>query len=224
MLIRVIDFETGGLEPESGICEVGWTDIEDGLITNTDAYLCDPGRPISVEAMAVHHIRNEEVAGLPPALYNLAHMDQDVDVFCAHNAEFEKSFWPQRPEVVPWICTYKVAVRTHPEALRHSNQYLRYDLGLPCDPERASPAHRAGPDTYVTALLLLELLKWATIEEMIHWSSGPALLPRIPVGKYRGLKWEEVPTHWLKWVVISSDLNHTIKVNANHELKKREQG
>ena len=89
------------------------------------------------------------------------------------------------------------------------------------DPELASPAHRAGPDTYVTALLLLELMKYATIEEMIRWSAGPALLPRMPLGKYRGKGWDELPTDYLKWIVISSDLDATIKANAKHELKRR---
>lgn len=224
MLIRVIDFETTGLDPDrDGICEVGWTDIHDGfidLLANPTSYLCDPGCVISHEAMAVHHIRNEDVAGQPPAT-KILKVAALADVFCAHNAEFEQSFWPGRPAGVPWICTYKVALRTHPESLRHTNQYLRYDLGLGADPDRAAPAHRAGPDTYVTALLLLELMKYASVEEMIRWSAGPALLPRMPVGKYRNQPWAELPTDYLKWVVISSDLDRTIKANARHELKRR---
>lgn len=223
MLIRVVDFETTGLDPErDGICEVGWTDVHNEGVQHTSSFLCDPGCVISTEAMSVHHIRNEEVAGLPPAQYNLAHMDQEVDAFCAHNAEFEQGFWPGRPKEVPWICTYKVALRTHPESLRHTNQYLRYDLGLATDPVRASPAHRAGPDTYVTALLLLELMKYASLEDMIKWSGGVALLPRIPFGKYKNRGWGDVPADYLKWVAISSDMPHTIKVNAKYELSKRD--
>lgn len=224
MLIRVIDFETSSLAPETGgICEVGWTDVEGGAVGGTESFLCDPGCVITHEAMAVHHIRNEEVAGLSPATKILKVAQAGgADVYCAHNAEFEQAWWPGRPAEVPWICTYKVALRTHPESLRHTNQFLRYDLGLGADPERASPAHRAGPDSYVTALLFLELCKYATIEQMVHWSAGPALLPRIPMGKYRGRGWGEVPTDYLKWIVISSDLDRTIKANAKHELKRRE--
>ncbi len=226
MLIRVIDFETTGLNPETdGICEVGWTDVhvEEGARTVllTTSQLCDPGCVISTEAMAVHHIRNEDVAGKQPSSFVLGFFEP-CDVYVAHNAEFEQSFWPGRPEGVPWICTYKVALRTHPESLRHTNQYLRYDLGLGAEPVRASPAHRAGPDTYVSALLLLELMKYATIEQMIHWSSGPPLYPRVPFGKYKGVSWDKVPADYLKWVFISSDLDKNIKINARHELKRRE--
>lgn len=222
-LIRVIDFETSGMDPEKGgICEVGWTDVHNGGVQHTTSVLCDPGCVISTEAMAVHHIRNEEVAGLDPWTKVLGELSKNPpDAFCAHNAEFEQSWWPG-PAGVPWICTYKVALRTHPECLRHTNQFLRYDLGLGADPERASPSHRAGPDSYVTALLLVELMKYASVEDMIKWSAGPALLPRVPMGKYRGRTWSEVPNDWLKWVVISSDLDRTIKANARHELKRRE--
>jgi exodeoxyribonuclease X len=226
MLTRVIDFETTGLSPETdGICEVGWTDVhvEEGARTVllTTSQLCDPGCVISHEAMAVHHIRNEDVAGLQPSSFWLGFMEP-CDVLVAHNAEFEQSFWPGRPEGVPWICTYKVALRTHPESLRHTNQYLRYDLGLGADPVRAAPSHRAGPDTYVTALLLLELMKYASLEDMIRWSAGPALLPRIPFGKFRGKAWADVDLSYLKWIVISSDLDKTIKINAKHWIDKRE--
>lgn len=224
MLIRVIDFETTGLDPATGgICEIGWTDVTGEGVGVTTSALCDPGCVISTEAMAIHHIRNEEVVGGPSALDLLSVLSTDdpPEMLCAHNAEFEQSWWPG-PEGVPWICTYKVALRTHPESLRHSNQYLRYDLGLGADPDRASPSHRAGPDSYVTALLLLELMKYASVEDMIRWSAGPALLPRMPLGKYRGKPWAELDTPYLKWIVISSDLDRTIKANAKHELKRRE--
>lgn len=227
MLIRVVDFETTGLVPEAGgICEVGWTDVGrmntgEWMEIGTQSFLCDPGCVISTEAIAVHHIRNEDVADCVPASRVLRNIEEGPDIFCAHNAEFEQSWWPG-PEGVPWICTYKVALRTHPESLRHTNQYLRYDLGLGADHERASPAHRAGPDSYVTALLLVELMKYASVEDMVKWSSGPALLPRMPVGKYRNRPWAELDTSYLKWVVISSDLDRTIKANARHELKRRE--
>ena len=222
MLIRVLDFETTGLNPEvDGICEVGWTDIEDsepGVLLTMDT-LTDPGCVISFEAMAVHHIRNEEVAGRKPASSTLVTI-QDANVYVAHNMDFEMGFWAWLKDV-PTICTWKVALRTHPEAPKHSNQFLRYFLGLPADPDRASPAHRAGPDTYVTALLLMELLKWATLEEMIRWSSGPPLYPRVPFGKFKGKSWDDVPTDYLKWTILSSDMDRNIKINAKHYLDLR---
>ncbi len=207
------------MPPEAGICEVGWTDVMHNRVGAAFSHLTDPGTPITLEAISVHHITNEEVASQPPATQILGEII-GADVFAAHNADFEKEFW--NPPGSVWIDTYKVALRTHPEAPRHSNQFLRYYLGLSIGNRAlASPPHRAGPDAYVTAHILVELMKYASIEEMIRWSSGPALLPRMPIGKYRGRPWSELDTPYLKWIVISSDMDATIKANANHELKGR---
>ena len=50
---------------------------------------------------------------------------------------------------------------------KHSNQVLRYWLGLRLDADLAMPPHRAGPDAYVTAHLLLRMMALASVEQMI---------------------------------------------------------
>ena len=81
----------------------------------------------------------------------------------------------------PVICTYKAAIRVWPEAPGHSNQALRYWL-KPRDfrSEFASPVHRAQPDAFVTSLILCELLRVATVDDLIAWTDEPVLLPTVP--------------------------------------------
>lgn len=75
--------------------------------------------------------------------------------------------------------------------------------------------HRALPDAYVTAGILRELLKLASVDDLIMWSQPPVLLPRVCFGKHKGLAWSELPVDYLDWIVERSDLNEDVKVTAN---------
>ena len=224
--IRSIDFETTGIPSEAdpqAIVEIGWQDIEydgmgwAGLVPEgRGSFLCNPGRPIPHEAMAVHHITDEMVAD---ASGNVGLIGAP-DYFCAHNADYERQF--HNPGV-PYICTYKVALRLWPEAPSHGLQFLRYHLNLPVVSAEAFPPHRAGPDAYLGAALMVRILEEgrASLEEMVRWSNGPALLPRVNFGKHKGAKWEDVPLDYLEWVANKSDLDRDVKANARHHLKAR---
>lgn len=226
MIIRVIDFETTGIPSETeshAIVEIGWTDVhrlEGGYsIDRTRSELVNPGRPIPVEAMAVHHIRDHELAGAmtPDAACSL--LGQGADMWCAHNADFEAEFFGGEP----MVCTYKSALRVWPDAPSHSLQVLRYwrqyDELADFDPARAMPPHRAGADTYLTAILLRELLGLVSLEDIAKWSSGPALLAKVGFGKHFGKKWSEVPRDYLSWIVNKSDItDRNVRATAKHYL------
>jgi exodeoxyribonuclease X len=225
-LIRSIDFETTGIPTEAdphAIVEIGAVDIhvEEGsqpVMGQTFSTLCNPGRPIPHEAMAVHHITDTMVADAAGNVGLI--MGGGVDYYCAHNADYERQFFD---EGIPYICTYKVALRLWPDAPSHGLQFLRYHLNLPVVPSLAHPPHRAGPDAYLGAALMVQILEdgRASIDEMVRWSSGPALLPRVTFGKHKGAKWEDVPTDYLDWLVNKSDMDRDVKANAKHHLKAR---
>ena len=224
MIIRVIDFETTGMPPDAAVCEGGWCDIHisegDAIIGRPISQLCDPGRPIPPEAMAVHHITNEEVSGLQSPTTVFGMMMRGADVLAAHNAAFEQQFFAGGD--IPWICSWKVAMRLAPNAPSHSNQVLRYWLKLAVDPALAQPAHRAGPDAYITAHLLARMLEKMNVPEMISLSAEPALLPRMPFGKHAKKPIEEVPDDYLEWC-LRQDMDANIKHTARHHLKLRNQ-
>lgn len=226
MIIRAIDLETTGIPSESdkhAIVEIGVCDLEirdDGFIwvECPRATFCNPGRPIPHEAMAVHHITDADVAEATGDLSFIG----EADFYAAHFAEFETKFWtPGRPLIDTW----KVALRLWPDATSHSLQFLRYHLGLPTKGIFAEPPHRAGPDSYLCALLLELIIKEkrCTIDDMVRWSSGLALLPRCPLYAHKGKKWEDVPTGYLDWIVNKAvDMDPAVKANAKLWLKKRE--
>jgi exodeoxyribonuclease X len=196
--LRVIDLETTGRNAsDGGVVEVGWQDLV--LDGGPASMLINPGRKISPETSAIHHIVDEDVAGAPP--WHLAaqrilkpEAPQRVIALAAHRAAFEQRWClAALTRGTPWICTYKCALRLWPDAPTHSNQGLRYwrrPSGL--DRETGLPAHRAGPDAYVTAHHLRDMLALASLDRLIAWSAEPALLPRIPYGSHRGRNWRDL--------------------------------
>lgn len=223
-IIRVIDFETTGLEPPAEVCEVGICDfhLEDRTIVAPKAWLCCVGS-MPPEARAVHHISLADCAG-QPAFSSAAIRDQEVNAFAAHNAAFEARFY--KPEL-PVICTYKAALRVWPSAPSHGNQALRYWLEdqelIAPDPAHTQPPHRAGPDSYITAHILMALFNaGATGRDMVAWAKEPALLPTCPIGKFRGKPWAEVDGGFLGWMIRQNDMEYDLKWNAEREITRRQ--
>lgn len=226
-IIRVIDFETTGTEvPDAEVCEVGICDldIDTRMIHAPRAWLCGV-KTMPPETRAVHHISLAECAVKPVFSPDTA-MEEGIVAFAAHNAEFEAKFFTP---AVPFICTYKVALRLWPQAPAHNNGTLRYwleDQGL-IAPDHAltQPAHRAGPDAYVTAHILLAMLKAGVPgKDMTAWSREPRLLPTCPIGKFRGKPWPEVEGGFLGWMLRQEGMEEDLKWNARREIARRTEG
>jgi exodeoxyribonuclease X len=238
-LLRVVDLETTGQNLSTGgVVEVGWQDLArtpDGIWALTGpprAVLVDPRQPISPETSAIHHITDEDVAGAPTwpeaASRTLrAEAPLRFMALAAHRAAFEQRWCP--PTLTggtPWICTYKCALRLWPEAPTFSNQGLRYwrrPEGL--DRATSLPAHRAGPDAYVTAHHLRDMLAVASLEQLLAWSAEPALLPRVPFGVHRGRRWGELDDAALERILGGeAGGNVDMVFSARMERARREGG
>lgn len=232
-IIRVIDFETSAMDlPDAKVIEVGTCDLVNSFagweVQDPESYLCGGVTAIEPGARAAHHISLADLAGhevfSDRDLRAQAEVD-DVVIYAAHNAEFEAKFFTPH---VPLICTYKAALRIWPDAPSHSNGALRYwleDQGL-IAPDHAltMPAHRAGPDAYVTAHLLKAMLQATTAKQMAAWTKEPRLLPRCTIGKFRGKPWSDVDGGFLDWMLKQADMEADLKWNANHELQRRKEG
>ncbi len=204
--LRVVDLETtGNSHTDGGVVEIGWQDVgQDGggrwmLKGGPQAMLIDPVNPISAATSAIHHIIDEDVAGAPHWQAAAGDILRAAPgpapmALVAHRAAFEQR-WCTRALTggLPWICTWKGALRVWPEAPGHSNQGLRYwrrPAGL--DRDVGLPAHRAGPDAYVTAFHVRDMLAAVSPETLIAWSAQPALLARVPYGRLRGRRFRDL--------------------------------
>lgn len=231
--IRCIDFETTGVDASCKVIECGHSDYD----VETRAV----GDPVSAlfhveaippESRAAHHIRMRDIPAHAHPLDPFGDVIMPADTmaityFAAHNSAFECQFLGDL-EHRRIICTYKSALRVFPDAPSHSNFGLAYwleDQGrISFDPVTAQPAHRAGPDAYVTAHILKALFDaGATGREMVAWTREPALLPTCPIGTpWRGKKWQEVDAGFLRWMANNPTMEADYKWNAIRELERRE--
>ena len=227
--IRVIDLETGGAGSDD-VCEIGWQDLHQGthgnwqLHEDRGALLVNPGRPMSPDTTAVHHILDSQVVGAPywkQIAATVLRPDGGVIALAAHRASFEQRYCrPGLTGGAAWICTWKCALRLWPYLPRFSNQMLRYlrkpeglihDVGL--------PSHRAGPDAYVTAHHLRDMLNETSVAQLIKWSNEPGLLPRVPAGPSRGRSWIDLTEDALRAFAIERDVD--VRFSAQTELRRR---
>lgn len=217
-----LDTETTGTNEDDRLCQIAFK-TEAGLIANE---LYNPGKSISIEAMSIHHITNEMVRNKPPfknssTWKKLTELFEDTDnVMVAHNAMFDAAMLlkedvhPQRT-----ICTLKMARFLDKEGQipQYNLQYLRYHLKLNVD---AKP-HDALGDILVLEALFNRIHSKAmkkygvyAIDKMIEITTNPVLLARMPYGKHKGMKFEEIPVDYLEWLSgtdLDEDMAYTVK-------------
>jgi DNA polymerase III epsilon subunit-like protein len=217
-----LDTETTGSGPADRICQIAFK-IKGGYTVNE---LFNPGMPISIDAMTVHHITNEMVLDRPAfrnsdtwnKLRDLVNSDGYIIV--AHNAPFDVDMLKKEGiESKNVICTLKLARYFDKDGVipKYGLQYLRYYLKLNVD---AFP-HTALGDILVLEALFDRIYAKAVVEfgddtvaKMIELSSKPVLYRRMPFGKHKGLKMEEVSLDYLQWLSgtdLEEDLRYTIE-------------
>lgn len=231
-MFRVVDLETTGLAPPEEIIEIGWSDVffnvEEKVIsvTKSQSTLFSPTRPITPENRAIHHITDAELLGKPvctPEALKAILTESAPFAFVAANANFEQQ-WLTEEVTGParWICTVKAAAILYPDAESHSNQAIRYRMGLDLKDEWAMPPHRAGPDSYVTGEILANMLRGTMVRDLVKWTGEPKFLPRCPLAKWKGSAWADVERSYLEWIMRTADMDGDIKHAAGMEIIRRE--
>jgi exodeoxyribonuclease X len=229
--IAIVDLETNGLAPPAEALELARCDLvksegAEWVVGLPTAQLFGCRAPLDPAARAAHHLRPVDLETKP---FFVATPDcvSGADAVACHNLTFEQQWLGEAFADKPLICTYKAALRVWPDAPSHSNGALRYwleDQGLITPAWSVTqPAHRAGPDAYVTAWILKALLETGVSgREMVQWAKEPRLLPTCPIGeKWRGKKWADVDGGFLDWMTKQQTMEPDLKWLARRELDRR---
>lgn len=190
--------------------------------------LVRPPIPIPAETSAVHHIIDADVMGAVPWEQESNRLSELLAepgaIAVAHNAQYERDVLSKTAlPSVPWLCTYKAALRIWPDAPGHSNETLRYWLGHGTGRSSRQEPHSALHDAQVTAGILRELWGKASLGDMIKWADEPALLPRCPIGDWRGYVWSDVEESFLYWILKKKgSMRPDVVFCAQTEIDRRE--
>jgi exodeoxyribonuclease X len=93
-IIRVVDLETAGLDPDDQVVEIGAVDLNvyTGDVCDVASRIIRPSKSIPPQASAIHHLTDADVANAPswsdvwPQVFTA---DQNIIAFAAHNASFD---------------------------------------------------------------------------------------------------------------------------------------
>jgi exodeoxyribonuclease X len=219
------------------------TGLEDGRLVelyadNGEERACDrfkPPVPISIEAMATHHITEKMVENYPPfagsVAFGILTGMVSEGIIVAHNAPFDIGVLEREGvKVGEYIDTKRIAQRLLPDFPSHSMQYLRYAIGLEVEAE----AHSAAGDVKVLKAVFSELVLLMrennpgmdeddAVDTMCVWTHEPVLLKTISFGKHRGKTWEQVAKEapdYIEWV-MRQDFDGDVRHTAKHWLADR---
>jgi DNA polymerase III epsilon subunit-like protein len=221
-----LDTETTGTGPDDRLCQIAFKPLG-GPATSG---LFNPGRPISIDAMSIHHITNKMVQDKPAFKASALHaklkelVSDDKNVIVAHNARFDVEML-NREAIYPSqvICTIKLARYLDKNGVipKYNLQYLRYYLGLEID---AKPHDALGDILVLEAVFNRINAKFRQngkfqdpIQEMIRISSNPILISRMPFGKHKGMLFSEIPADYLQWL-LTTELNEDMAYTVNTHL------
>lgn len=221
------DCETTGLDPqEDRIIEFAARRFT--LDENLESFetLINPGRPIPQASQAIHHISNEMVADKPPIEGVLGDMLNFVAgaVVVGHSIEFDIAILnanAKRLGIVshitssPFIDTLRLA-RLYGESPLNSLQALRQHFNISDE-----GAHRAMSDVLVNIAVFKHLVRpYKTTADVLKVLEKPIAMRTMPLGKYKGRIFKEVPTHYLAWA-SHQDFDRDLLYSIRRELKSR---
>ena len=227
-----LDTETNGLNFNK-IIELAYINDKERY---EKRYSLNEGEHIEIEAMAIHHITEKMLNGLPTFEksedYEELKQKIENDILVCHNTKYDYDIvlkWNYGFTIKDRICTLKVAKTLLPESKKHNLQFLRYYFWLEFD-ERIDP-HAAISDVIVLKWVYEALFKLAkekfpekTDEEITQFfidiEKNPVLLENVWFWKHKWEKFKDLPKEYLDWLIKINFDNEDVLYTAKHYLEK----
>lgn len=204
-----LDVEATGVDPDDRLIQVAYK--YDDVTRNE---LFNPGVPIKLPAMAIHHITEDDVKGKSlfqgsPTELELHQLANEGAILVAHNAKYDLGMLEREGVVFDdYICTMKVArYLDKGQFENHQLQYLRYFYDCNVDLGGLAP-HDALADVLVLRQVFTCLYFGITeevgsendvklnidrvLDRMIEISKNPVFLPNCTFPKHKNVPWAEV--------------------------------
>ena len=222
-----LDCETTGLDPKhDAIIEVAVVAFSFDEMYESFETLIDPERPISADSLEIHHIESHMLVGKPkigtllPKIFSLIgnsiiighSIGFDLELL-KHAAEKTKVEYPLHHNTI--IDTLRLA-RLYGDSPNNSLQTLARHFNVTQD-----EAHRAMADVLTNIAVFKQLTKkFKTLEQLLSTLKSPIKMKYMPLGKYKGRLFEEIPDSYLQWA-SHMEFDQDLLFSIRSELNKR---
>ena len=199
----ILDTETTGIEDPHPV-EIAWLRLQGpNDLSAEQMFSCrfKPGKPITLGAMATHHIRDEDVTDCES--HTTFRLPDGVEYLIGHNIDYDWSAIG-KPDVKR-IDTCAFSRKLWPQADSHTQSAMLYLLERSRAREWLRGAHCASVDAYNCFRLLKHILKALgdpTTWEAVYALSEAARIPEVmPFGKHKGVRIADVPPDYKAWLL-----------------------
>lgn len=225
-----LDCETTGLDAKTdSVIEIAIAKFNFSETLETFETLIDPECLISESSMAIHHITDAMVHDKPKIKEVLPRIVQMIDrlIVVGHGIKLDLAFLANaaKKNKIPFAMDSLVTIdtlrlaRLYGESPTNSLEKLRQHFNI--EPEGA---HRAMSDVIVNIGVFKYLsTTFKTTEQLLERLKKPILLKAMPLGKYKGRPFSEIPIEYLSWAV-KADFDQDLIFSIRTELQKRKKG
>ncbi len=160
----------------------------------------NPGKPISLGALATHHIMDEELVNCPAS--SSFRLPAGTKYIIGHSIDFD---WEAigSPEVKR-ICTLALARSLWPELDSHTQSALLYHFERETAREQLKNAHSALADVWICSKIaqqIIEKLKPTSLDALWEMSEKARVPTIMPFGKHKGELISALPADYKRWAL-----------------------
>lgn len=239
----LFDTETTGNGERDRIIQIGALIVHDKNNIEVFDELCSCEVPISIDAMAVHHITPELIENKPKFIESnfykeLQKYNSNENFLIAHNISFDLEMLKKEgfENSYTIIDTLRCAKHLLADEKSHALQYLRYSLELyKTETEEANKlgisikAHDAIGDVLVMKLLLSKLVETAgnihgkkeIMEILARLTQEPVLIKTFKFGKYKDRALADIAKEdfgYLEWMRKNLELDEDLRYTLDYYI------
>jgi len=170
----------------------------------------NPGKPISLGALATHHIMDEELVHCPAS--SSFRLPAGTKYLIGHNIDFD---WVAigKPEVKR-ICTLALARSLWPDLDSHTQSALLYYFERETARDQLRNAHSALADVWICSKIvgqIIDKLHPASFDALWEMSEKARIPTIMPFGKHKGESISQVPTDYKQWMLRQDNVSEYLR-------------
>jgi exodeoxyribonuclease X len=186
------------------------TSLKPFEVSNPWVQRYNPGKPISLGALATHHIMDEELVNCPES--SSFRLPAGTKYLIGHNIDFD---WVAigKPEVKR-ICTLALARSLWPELDSHTQSALLYFFERDTARDQLRNAHSALADVWICSKIvgqIIDKLHPASLDALWEMSEKARIPTIMPFGKHKGEPISQVPTDYKQWMLRQDNVSEFLR-------------